>query len=139
MTGTLLDLYTSPQAEDFVAGLREECERVYEAHDRKWTKAAVNDLHRIDSTIKESMRFTGLGLIALNRKVVDKNGVDFGGKHIPANVTVSVASGAIHRDPEFVWTTHLAARTMLTCSSSPGIIARQIRSMRSASRVLERR
>jgi cytochrome P450 len=103
MTNTLLDLYGSPSAEDFVAGLREECERVYKAHDNKWSKAAVNELHRVDSCIKESMRLNGIGLQALSRRVIHPDGVDFGDVHIPNNVTVAVTAGAIHRDPEYVF------------------------------------
>lgn len=102
ITNTLLDLYSSPKAEDFVSGLREECERVLAENDHKWSKVAVNQLHRVDSTIKESMRMSGIGMIALFRRVVHKDGVQFSDMHVPAGVNMAVASGAIHHDPEYV-------------------------------------
>jgi hypothetical protein len=51
ITATLLDLYNSPRTKGFVEGLREECHDVLEKHG-KWTKEAVNELVRVDSTIK---------------------------------------------------------------------------------------
>lgn len=69
ITNALLDLYSSPRAEEYVAGLREECERVLKQHGGQWNKTAVNELYRIDSTIKESMRFSSLGITGLMRKV----------------------------------------------------------------------
>ena len=52
----IFSLYCSPRADEYIAGLREEIERVLAAHDGKWSKVAVNELHRTDSTIRESMR-----------------------------------------------------------------------------------
>lgn len=69
ITNALLDLYSSPRAEEYIAGLREECERVLKQHGGQWNKTAVNELYRIDSTIKESMRFSSLGITGLMRKV----------------------------------------------------------------------
>lgn len=69
ITNALLDLYSSPRVEEYVAGLREECERVLKQHGGQWNKTAVNELYRIDSTIKESMRFSSLGITGLMRKV----------------------------------------------------------------------
>lgn len=137
MTNTLLDLYTSPQSADFVAGLREECERVYKAHDNKWTKNAVNELHRVDSTLKESMRLSGIGFQALLRKVVQKDGVNIGNTHIPGNTIVAVPSGAIHRDPEYdpsIFSNRPFTDHVLLQDS----MQRLIRSMHSASLALER-
>jgi hypothetical protein len=67
ITNTLLDLYSSPRSGEFVAGLREEVESVLAAHGGEWTKGVVNGLHRIDSTIKESMRWSSLSLVGLTR------------------------------------------------------------------------
>lgn len=102
MTNTLLDIYSSPHVDEYVSALREECERVYQSNGNKWTKAAVNELHRVDSAIKESMRFSSISLKMLNRVVVHKDGVKIGNTHYPPSVAVAVASGAIHRDPAYV-------------------------------------
>lgn len=68
-TNTILDLYSSPNAEKFVAGLREECERVLEANGGVWTKDAVNGLIRVDSAIRESMRMSALLEVVTTRMV----------------------------------------------------------------------
>lgn len=67
----MLDIFSSPQAEEFVKSLREECDRVLKAHDGRWTKDAVNDLIRIDSAIRESMRHSDLAALGVVRMVSD--------------------------------------------------------------------
>lgn len=69
ITNVLLDLCTLPDASVVVEGLREECKRVLSAHEGVWSKAAIGELHRVDSTIKESMRLRSFGLIGTNRVV----------------------------------------------------------------------
>ncbi|KAK4497822.1 hypothetical protein PRZ48_010476 [Zasmidium cellare] len=102
ITNVLLDLYSSPRAEDFVEGLREECSRVLAEHGGKWTKAAVNDLVRIDSTIKESMRYSSLAIVGIMREVVKEDGIDLGnGIHLPKGVRIGAPNVAIHRDPTY--------------------------------------
>lgn len=69
ITNTVLDLYSSPHTADFVAGLREECARVLQKYGGAWSKQVVNDLIRVDSAIRESMRISDLGWLAINRMV----------------------------------------------------------------------
>ena len=64
-SNTLLDLFSSKPSEGFVDGLREESERVLAGTKGTWTKEAVAKLVRVDSTIKESMRFSDIGLTSL--------------------------------------------------------------------------
>lgn len=100
ITNTLLDLYSSPRTEEFVEGLREEVSRVLAANGGKWTKAIVNDLVRIDSTIKESIRCSSLGIVGLTRMVTSPDGIDLGdGIHVPSGVRVAAPIAGIHRDP----------------------------------------
>nr|QIW91884.1 P450-1 [Phialomyces arenicola] len=109
MTNTVLDLFGSPDSDDFVAGLREECDRVLKENDGQWTKSALDNLLRVDSTIRESMRYSDLGYIALTRMVVDPQGIDLKADdtdgssplHIPVGIRVCVPAHAIHRDPSF--------------------------------------
>lgn len=68
-TNTILDLYSSHLSEGFVDGLREECDRVLAEFGGAWTKDAVSKLFRVDSTIRESMRFSDFGVVALPRRV----------------------------------------------------------------------
>jgi len=114
MTHTVLDLYRSPNSEDFVTGLRQECDRVLEANDGQWTKSGLDDLLCIDSTIRESMRYSDLGYIALTRMVVDPHGTQFNSNgtnsssplSIPPGIRVCVPAHAIHRDPAFYPSPH---------------------------------
>ena len=100
ITNTLLDLYSSPRSEEFVEGLREEVSRVLAANGGEWTKAIVNDLVRIDSTIKESIRCSSLGIVGLTRMVTSPDGIDLGdGIHVPNGVRVAAPIAGIHRDP----------------------------------------
>ncbi|USW56447.1 Putative cytochrome P450 [Septoria linicola] len=102
ITNALLDLYSSSKVEDFVAGLREECERVLKQNNGQWNKTAVNELYRIDSTIKESMRVSSLGITGLMRKVTKPDGINLpDGTHIPQGVRIAAPNVAIHQDPEF--------------------------------------
>lgn len=43
--------------------------RGVQAYEGVWSKAAIGELHRVDSTIKESMRLRSFGLIGTNRVV----------------------------------------------------------------------
>jgi cytochrome P450 len=114
MAHTILDLYRSPNSDGFIAGLREECDRVLEANGGQWTKSGLDDLVCIDSTIRESMRYSDLGYIALTRMVVDPNGTQFNANgannssplSIPPGIRVCVPAHAIHRDAAFYPSPH---------------------------------
>lgn len=68
-TNTLLDMYSHPDAAMYVAGLREECERVSAEHNGTFPKDAVNKLVRVDSVIRETMRITTLAFYGMKRTV----------------------------------------------------------------------
>ena len=66
----LLDLYSGPNAEKSVARLRKESREVFESSpDGTWTKDTVSKLVLADSTIRESMRMSDFGSLALPRRV----------------------------------------------------------------------
>lgn len=110
ITHTLVDLYSAPECLSFVAGLREEYDRVWQEDSQRhpqpqtgqWTKAGLDRLVRVDSTIRESMRVSDLSYIAVPRMVARSTGLDFrqAGRllHIPQGVRVCVPAHAIHRD-----------------------------------------
>lgn len=101
-TNTILDLYSSPEKEEFVAGLREECERVLEQHNGKWTKEAVNSLLRVDSAIRETMRYSSLADVGLRRQVIAPGGITLGDDlHVPYGVRVAAPTYSIHTDPKY--------------------------------------
>lgn len=70
MAHLLLDLYSGPNAEEHVTRLREESRDVLASSpDGTWTKATVLKLVLADSTIRESMRMSDFGSLALPRRV----------------------------------------------------------------------
>ncbi|KXS99916.1 hypothetical protein AC578_898 [Pseudocercospora eumusae] len=102
IVNALLDLYSSPHADEYVEGLREECFRVLQSYGGEWQKEVVNDLFRIDSTIKESMRLHAIFTVGAIREVTRKDGIDLGdGLRVPCGVRIAAPSVAIHRDEHF--------------------------------------
>ena len=69
LINVILDLYSSDPARGFLDGLVEEVTRVLAESNGVWTKHAVSRLYRIDSTIRESMRYSAFGIVALPRRV----------------------------------------------------------------------
>ncbi|KAH8897333.1 cytochrome P450 [Thozetella sp. PMI_491] len=98
----LVDLFDSPDAEDFVRGLEAECRRVSQAHnDSLSTTEAVDSLYRCDSALRESMRLSDVSITSLFRDV--KSGsVDLGnGIHIPPGVRMVFPTQSMHRDAAY--------------------------------------
>ncbi|KZO94407.1 cytochrome P450 [Calocera viscosa TUFC12733] len=77
--------------------LRREVESAVETHG--WTKEAVNNMFKIDSFIKESMRLTGLGASSMQRKCVRKI-ILSDGTQIPAGAHVAINAWSLHHDPQ---------------------------------------
>ncbi|KJX93327.1 cytochrome p450 like protein [Zymoseptoria brevis] len=98
----LLDLFSAPNASMYVQGLREECETALRVHKGVWTKEALDGLVRVDSTIRESLRFSPLSDVGMKRLVVDPRGVTLSsGLHVPPNVCVGAPVYSYHTDPDF--------------------------------------
>ncbi|KAF7360043.1 hypothetical protein MVEN_00732100 [Mycena venus] len=96
LTAALYDLAVHPE---HILPMREEAERVIAAEG--WTKAALGNMHKIDSFLRESQRLRGAGAVALTRKVVAKDGFTFSdGTTIPYGAFLSVAGNAVHYDPK---------------------------------------
>lgn len=101
MTNILISLYTSPDRDTYLAGLREEVERVLRENDGEFTVKALASLHRTDSTIREAMRCHPLTDDGFRREVVAKGGIHLSdGLHLPFGLRVVVPAHAIHRDKD---------------------------------------
>ncbi|KAJ6557712.1 cytochrome P450 [Mycena capillaripes] len=95
LTSALYDLVTYPE---HILPMREEVERVIAAEG--WSKAAIGNMHKIDSFLRESQRLRGAAPIAMLRKVVAPDGFTFSdGTMIPFNAFLSVVGNAAHCDP----------------------------------------
>ncbi|KAF2868516.1 cytochrome P450 [Massariosphaeria phaeospora] len=95
----ILDLYGSPSRDDFISGLRSECQHISSRHDGLKTKEAIDKLFRIDSTVRESMRISAFGTISLPRIVAPGTELDLGkGIKVPSGVRMGIPCQAIHLD-----------------------------------------
>lgn len=90
ITGTILDLIYSHKPE-YIAELREEITSVLAEHDGQWNKRSIAQMHKLDSTLRESTRLNGLTTIALNRIVAAPEGYDTpSGMHLPKGTAICV-------------------------------------------------
>ncbi|KZO94399.1 cytochrome P450 [Calocera viscosa TUFC12733] len=80
-----------------VPALREDVAAAVTEHG--WTKAGLNQMYKIDSFLKESMRHTGIATAIMGRKAV-KNVTFSDGTQIPAGAHVAINLWSIHHDPE---------------------------------------
>ncbi|KAJ7368770.1 cytochrome P450 [Mycena albidolilacea] len=93
LTDAIFDLAAYP---DHIFLMREEAER--EVATQGWTKAALGNMHRIDSFLRESMRINS-GPVGTTRKVIAKDGFEFSdGTTIPYGALISIPSGPTHHD-----------------------------------------
>ncbi|PRP86150.1 hypothetical protein PROFUN_03137 [Planoprotostelium fungivorum] len=93
-THALYDIAAHPE---WVDEMRAEVEEVIAREG--WTKIGMNKMRKLDSFLKESQRVNGLGTTSLQRKVLKPEGYTFSdGTHVPCGVTISAASGGLHRD-----------------------------------------
>ncbi|KAI0059480.1 cytochrome P450 [Artomyces pyxidatus] len=80
---------------EYIQPMRDEVEAVVAAEG--WTKASLQKMRKVDSFLRESQRFNGLGLVTMARLVLQpftfSNGVT-----VPAGTTVVAASSATHHD-----------------------------------------
>ncbi|KAJ3566941.1 hypothetical protein NP233_g6679 [Leucocoprinus birnbaumii] len=91
-TQALYDLAIHPE---YVAEMREEAENVIREHG--WTKAAMGQMRKIDSFLKESQRLNSVGSVQMMRKTL-KDWTLSDGTVIPAGSFVGVASDPMNRE-----------------------------------------
>ncbi|KAJ6569230.1 cytochrome P450 [Mycena capillaripes] len=80
---------------EFANPIREEIQSIVE--ENGWTKAAMAQMRKLDSFIKESQRMAGNGATSMNRKVL-KDFTFSDGTTVPAGCFISAASWATHND-----------------------------------------
>ncbi|RYP81521.1 hypothetical protein DL769_001929 [Monosporascus sp. CRB-8-3] len=102
LTNIIINLYSSKQKDDFVAGIREECNRVSREHGGLSTREAIDKLYRVDSAVRESMRISPFGIITPTRIVAPGNGLILGdGIVLPPGTRVGVPFQGVHHDSRY--------------------------------------
>ncbi|OCK84488.1 cytochrome P450, partial [Lepidopterella palustris CBS 459.81] len=95
----LLSHHSSPYPLDHI---REEASRVLTTHSETWTRTAVRQLHRADSAIRESMRFTTLGGRGSMRQVMPAGGIQLpSGETVSQGLWIGAPVHSIHHDSAF--------------------------------------
>lgn len=102
ITMTLFDLLSSDPTLGFLAGIKEEVERVYAEEEGVWSAASLARLYRTDSAIRESMRVSGFMTRGVLRKVIGPHGIanDEEGWTARQGVRVGVDIWSVHHDPD---------------------------------------
>ncbi|PIL30270.1 cytochrome P450 [Ganoderma sinense ZZ0214-1] len=92
ITHALTHLAEEPE---LVEPLRDEIEKSIAADG--WTGAALANMWMLDSLLRETLRFHGIGLLAMGRKAM-KDLTLRDGTHVPRGALVQVAAYATHHD-----------------------------------------
>ena len=99
LTNVLLDIMSPPAGLLVYNELRSEAEQVYKSCQGKWSKAYVNQLEKIDSTLRESLRISTFKARGVERVVVAPKGVTLpDGTHLRKGTKVGVPVLPIHHD-----------------------------------------
>ncbi|KAJ4288505.1 hypothetical protein N0V90_011742 [Kalmusia sp. IMI 367209] len=95
----LIDILSSdPSVAD---ALREEATRVYKEDGEQWTKNGLARMYKLDSAIRESQRYSTMGMSLISKKVVAKEGVTSPeGVHYPYGCLLSCAWLPVAHDDE---------------------------------------
>ncbi|KAK3715252.1 hypothetical protein LTR37_007219 [Vermiconidia calcicola] len=98
----LVDIVSPPASTEGVfADLRAEAEGVSNQHQGKWSKAAIGQLYKIDSALRESLRISTFKARGVERIIAKKGGVVLPcGPYLPEGTKVGLPVVPIHQDPE---------------------------------------
>ncbi|KAG6380639.1 cytochrome P450 [Boletus reticuloceps] len=94
-TQALIYLAANPQ---YIQPLREEVEGIVEQEG--WSKVAVDKMRKVDSFLKECLRFEGMLMASLSRKAL-KDFTFSDGTFIPKGTSVAVPSLSLHHDKTY--------------------------------------
>ncbi|EJD07678.1 cytochrome P450 [Fomitiporia mediterranea MF3/22] len=93
-THALYHLAAEPK---YAKPLREEVQKVIA--EEGWTKLAMTKMWQLDSFMKESQRFNGVGLMSLQRKVMSDSGFTLSdGTFLPKGTLLAANAEGLHRD-----------------------------------------
>lgn len=97
-TTALNIFYTLAVTPEYTEPLREEIRSVLAEHGGEITTKALQQMEKLDSYMKEVIRFYPIGMTSFTRKV-NKGITLSNGQHIPAGVVLEVPSHAVYSDP----------------------------------------
>ncbi|KAJ4297925.1 hypothetical protein N0V90_005824 [Kalmusia sp. IMI 367209] len=92
-------LYTLAVSTEYIEPLREEIRHVMAENGGTITTRALQQMIKLDSVMKETMRFYPPGFTTFTRKVL-RGFTLSNGQYLPAGVNIEVASHAVYQDPD---------------------------------------
>ena len=105
-TNMLLDLISSDKEFDTISSLRTELESVfgrtqnYKYDSAQWTSSNIQNMHRADSILRESLRLHTFPQRFMPRRVQVDDLMTPDGHHLPKGPMVTFFSGPAHKDPD---------------------------------------
>ena len=96
-TNAVFNIVASPPSSGTIAGLQEEVDRVLKEHG-SLTNAALTEMHRIDSAVRETLRHSDFANLSQRRVALSEVTVD--GVRIQPGQSLGVPSRPIHMDPK---------------------------------------
>ena len=99
ITNAIFDILSSDPSLNYMGQLREEAAAILAEENGVWTKRGLGKMHKIDSTLRESLRVRSFLSAGLVRKVTAPNGVTTpSGVQCPYGSSVAIAAMGIHND-----------------------------------------
>ncbi|KAI9691907.1 MAG: hypothetical protein M1822_007980 [Bathelium mastoideum] len=100
---TVIDVCASPDHKRFMDGMAAECKAATARYSEGLASSeAVEQLHRVDSAIRESMRVSDVGVVTMPRDVVGNKSLDLGnGIVCPPGTRLMYPTQPMHMDPDF--------------------------------------
>ncbi|KAF9734885.1 hypothetical protein PMIN02_001884 [Paraphaeosphaeria minitans] len=95
----LIDILSADPS--LVEALREEATRVYNEDGKQWTKNGLSRMYKLDSAIRESQRYSTMGMSLISKKVIAKEGITSPeGIHYPPGCLLACAWLPVAHDEE---------------------------------------
>ncbi|KAM0239606.1 hypothetical protein ACHAP5_008177 [Fusarium lateritium] len=89
--------YTLASMPELVPILREDVEQALQVTNGEFTNSSIQNMKKLDSFLKEILRFHTLGASSFNRRVIRPFNLS-NGQHIPAGVNLELPAGGIAHD-----------------------------------------
>jgi cytochrome P450 len=99
LTNILYDLVARPE---YMAPLRQEIEEVvFQNHNHQYSRQALDQLWKLDSFMKESMRYTPTNMTMFKRQILKPVTLS-DGTFLPVGTFIEIPAAAVARDPDVV-------------------------------------
>lgn len=101
LVNLILDMGACPRIEEYLSIMRSQILTELSIESGVWSKAALDRMTTLDSTLRESMRLWGFVSRGVLKEVVKKEGVTLPtGEHLPQGTKVGLHAYPVHHDED---------------------------------------